>query len=254
MATSTQTLTCTKCGYVNEPERVYCHNCGEKLDRSILPKDDDTKTHEKIEKARRRVKRLTNPSLGWKHELKTLAKTLGWAVAVAALILIAREPEDIPPMKGELGARILSSELTDAAESARPVALVFSEEDANNHLRSNVRSKAGGASIPGVKFERAFVRFEPGVCRIGMQRSVMGYHLYSQSSYKVDLSTGKLVATNVGGSFGRLPVAPWIMKYADITFKRLWSALQRERGQIEKMQSVVIEKGRITLVTRGAAR
>ena len=32
---STPKLTCGQCGYENEPERVYCHNCGTKLDRSV---------------------------------------------------------------------------------------------------------------------------------------------------------------------------------------------------------------------------
>ena len=34
------TLTCAECGFVNEAERVYCHNCGKKLDRSLIPKED----------------------------------------------------------------------------------------------------------------------------------------------------------------------------------------------------------------------
>ena len=41
------TLTCKACGYSkNELERVYCHECGEKLDRSHLPKKKDTSQEE----------------------------------------------------------------------------------------------------------------------------------------------------------------------------------------------------------------
>ena len=33
------TLTCKECQHVNEEARIYCHNCGTKLDRSLLVED-----------------------------------------------------------------------------------------------------------------------------------------------------------------------------------------------------------------------
>jgi hypothetical protein len=37
-------LACTECQHQNEVQRIYCHNCGAKLDRSALletrPKED----------------------------------------------------------------------------------------------------------------------------------------------------------------------------------------------------------------------
>jgi len=42
------------------------------------------------------------------------------------------------------------------------------------------------------------------------------------------------------------------MKYADVAFQRLWTALQRERDQMNKMQTVQPAKGTITLVNKAA--
>ena len=58
MPTMEVKLTCGQCGYANEPERVYCHNCGSKLDRSVLPKEEAKRKEESPETARRIVARL----------------------------------------------------------------------------------------------------------------------------------------------------------------------------------------------------
>ena len=58
-------LTCEQCGHENEAERVYCHNCGGKLDRSLLPKEDPkTSTQAAVEAARKHVAKMTNPGSG----------------------------------------------------------------------------------------------------------------------------------------------------------------------------------------------
>ena len=64
MAAPAPTLTCKQCNYDNEPERVYCHNCGAKLDRTVLPKDP-AKTKEGKEKTAKRVRRMINPARGF---------------------------------------------------------------------------------------------------------------------------------------------------------------------------------------------
>lgn len=247
------TLTCAQCGYANEAERVYCHNCGGKLDRTLLPKEDERKK-ESLEKTRRRVKKLTNPGADpVTREIKAFFKTFSSAAFVAALILFVRPPDNVPdPRPESLPTRIVSSELVTAIESPQPRSVAFTEEEVNAHLRQSLKKASGG--LPGVKFERAFVNFSPNVCKITMEQSLWGFPLYTGSSYKLAISEGKLVATNMGGSFGRLSVTPQIMEYAEIALKKLWGALKREREQMDKLRDVRIAKGQITLVTRGTAQ
>ena len=253
MAAPSASLTCPQCAYVNEAERVYCHNCGAKLDRSVLPHDDEATTKESIARTRKRVKKMTNPgSSSVARELKTAVGTLFWAAVVAAVFLIARKPDGVPEAGNDLAQRIISNEIMDAVESPRPFTLQFSEADVNSHLKA-VKSKTSGG-LPGVEFQRAFIKFDPGVCRIGMQQNVWGWPVYSGVAYRLDVQDGKFIATNVGGNFGRLSVHPLLMQYADAAFRKLWGALKRERQQMDKMQRVVVDKGRITLVTKGAVR
>jgi hypothetical protein len=250
MARSSQTLTCPQCSYVNEAERVYCHNCGAKLDRTLLPQDDDRKTRETIERTRKRVKKLTNPT-SVRQNVRSAANTLVWAAVVALLIQIARPPEGIPAKRTELADRLIGNELIEATESVQPRTLMFTEADANAHLATALRKGEGG--LPGVKFERAYTKFEPGVVRIGMEQTIWGYPIYSGVAYRLAVEGGRLIETNLGGHFGRVRVHPALMAYVGVNFKKLWQALGREREHMEKkMRAVQVEKGRIILVTKGA--
>jgi hypothetical protein len=251
---STVTLTCKQCGYVNEAERVYCHNCGTKLDRSILPKEEDLKKKEKPGHARKRIQRMANPGGGAiKREATTLVKTLVYAATAAALLLAAREPANVPPAKGELSMRLVSSELMEAAESPQPRGLAFTETEVNGYLKQAIKSKKGSGMIPGIEYERSFVDFEPGTVRVFSEQSLWGYSLYSSVLYRLEVKNGTFTPTLLGGGFGRLAVHPLLMQYGDYLFHKLWGALKREHEYMKNMREVRLEKDRIVLYTRGGA-
>src|SRR4030095_9995851 len=104
-----QKLVCAQCGYENEPERVYCHNCGTKLDRSVLPRDTQTQ-QETLAETRRRIRKMTRPG-SVRPFVRLCFKTLFWAAIVAAILLIARKPENLPTREQEVGANIISGEI-----------------------------------------------------------------------------------------------------------------------------------------------
>ena len=248
------TLTCSQCSFANEAERVYCHNCGAKLDRSLLPKAEEA-DKESIEKTRRRVQKMTNPG-GVKAvaELKTLAKVL-WAAALVALIVgIVRAPDGLPPAKTEdLSLRMIGSELSEAAESPQPRTLIFTEAEANSYLRTSLKSKGTGF-IPGAKFERAFVKFHPGNVYAGLEQSLFGFALHSGVRHRIGVKDGKFFAESMGGNFGRIAIHPALMKYAGAAFSPLWKALKRDSDQVQAMENVVVEKERIGLRTKGRGK
>ena len=88
-------LVCPECRRENEPERIYCHDCGARLDRSALakigPKGEDAKeTH-------RRLRSLLDPQRA-KMRLMffKISKMVLGAFATAALIQMLLPP-DVPP-------------------------------------------------------------------------------------------------------------------------------------------------------------
>jgi len=247
----TANLPCEQCGYLNEPERVYCHSCGAKLDRSLLPKGDEKK-QETPESARKRISKMTNPQAGWFwREVKTLFKVALYAALVAAIILIAQAPVGLPDGKKEATLRLVSSDIMEALEAPTPRALSFTEDEVNQYLKQMLKAKEG--AITGVEFKRAFVNLRPGAIRMNSENSLWGYPVFSGVDYGLEVKDGKFTATVVGGNFGRLAVDPQLMRHAAVAFNGLWTSLQRERKQMDKMQSVKVEKERIDLVTKGAS-
>lgn len=251
--TNAPTLTCKQCSYVNEPERVYCHNCGQKLDRSVLPKESEIR-RESPEKAQKRIRKMTNPgSNPIVQEGRVLVKTLAWAALVAAIIQMAREPDGAPAKQSQIPLRPVSTEVSQLVESPQPRQLILSELELNYLLKTQVKAKE--SPVPGIKFERAYTILLPDEARVGVQQAVWGYPLHAAMGFKPEFNNGVFRPKLVSGNIGRLPVHPALMEYVSYAFpfRNLWVALKRERDQIQKLRDIKVEKGRVTLISRGAS-
>lgn len=246
-------LTCGACGFSNEPERVYCHGCGAKLDRSLLPEVEQDKDHESAESARRRIKKMTNPagySVG--HFLKSLITTLFWAALIAVGFLVSQKPDGVPEDKNELPTRLVQSELMEATQSPVSRTIAFTEAEVNATLKQSLKRAAGTTGVAGIEFQRAYATLKPNIIHIGAQQSLWGYPVYSGVDYRLTVVAGKFTPVLVGGNFGRLPVPLKAMKHLDVAFQKLWTALKREQEQVNKMQGVQVTQGQIIFVTKGA--
>ena len=67
---------------------------------------------------------------------------------------------------------------------------------------------------------------------------MLGFSVFHAISYNVTLQNGTLTASNNGGSIGRMPIHPMIMKFGDILFTDLWTALDREKKSVSKMDAI----------------
>ena len=241
--TTTTTMTklvCGECRHENEAERIYCHNCGERLDRSAAaaqkPMVDPTETH-------RRLQKMLEPPSRVRHNFFAVSKLVLAEVAAAALVEMALPPELPAPTK------IVSPQIDLDLENAhlRPSPLEYSQDQINAYLAYRLISKKAALTYPFLTFVRATASFREGACTIGVERSLFGYSIFSRTSHRVDTSAGKIAATNVGGWIGRLPIHPAIMQFGDIIFADLWSALDRERKLIGKMEAVNFHDGSVTI-------
>ena len=246
----TPTLPCEQCGYANEPERVYCHNCGAKLDRSLLPKAAE-KSVENPAKARKRIAKMTNPKSGTiGREIKTLFKVAFFSALIAAVFLMLQKPDDLPEVKkGEASQRMINSDMMEALGSPTPARVSFTDNDINTHLQRAV--KKADTMIPGIQVVHAYVACLPGVLRIYSEQDTFGYPTYSRIDYKLEVKAGKFTPTVVGGAFGKLAIDPQLMQFADYAFGTLFDSLTREHKQMDKMLSINVQKGQIDLVTKG---
>jgi len=242
-------LICPDCQHENELERIYCHSCGARLDRSKLSSaavplgDPDVKAQEHLKKLFRggqgNVKRAA---------LK-LAKVVFGALGVAALIVMALPPDLPPASKSYSFAPMINMDLVSATSNHQGASLVYDEEQVNSYIASSLRRKDSPADQGYFPLRRVMVRFEEGMCGISAERQLLGYSIYSGSSYRVKIDNGKIISTNTSGYIGRMPIHPALMKYADILLQKAWDSLARERSSVAKLASIEFHPQSVTLVT-----
>ncbi|HEX7516686.1 MAG TPA: zinc ribbon domain-containing protein [Chthoniobacterales bacterium] len=229
-------LVCPECQRQNEPERIYCHDCGARLDRSALakvaPKAEDAK------ETQRRLRRLLDPGrVKIRLMFFRISKLILGACALAMLIEMLRPPIDLPERVKNVELQQINLDLENAITNHSTAPLQYTEAQVNAYLVNVAKSKQAALS-KFLQFERALVNFHESVCQITAERSLLGFSVFHAISYNVTLKNGTLTASNNGGSIGRMPIHPMMMKYGDILFTDLWTALDQEKKSVSKMGAI----------------
>lgn len=243
------TLICPECRRENEAERIYCHDCGARLDRSALAKV--AAKGEDVKETQRRLRTMLDPQRGHVRLLFfKVSKVILGAFAVAAVVQMLRAPEVPPrPKMGDFPPQIgLDLENATMKQGAAP--LQYTEAQVNAYLGSALKSRQAALSKL-LQFERATVKFDENVCRITAERSLFGFSIFTTTIDRVSLQNGTLSASNNGGYIGRLPVHPLLMKYAEaLLFGDLWTALDRERKSVAKMNAIEFHPQAVALIPK----
>lgn len=244
---STATLICKQCNFENEPERVYCHNCGAKLDRSLLP-PEATKREDPVV-VQERVRKLIKPGgvSPWKRIKNFLASVIVGAL-LAAIFVISRAPDGAPNLSQEtvMDAPPITDDMEGQQQIAGAHLLRYTDDQVNAFLQSSLRSKDKDSTV---KFERAYVHFDEGVCRITTQESIFGLSLYATTERTVSVQNGSIVSHSLGGAFGRLPISAKIMTSLEAAFAPLWKVLDHDRKLVSQMRSITFHRGSVEMVT-----
>src|SRR5204863_8268030 len=136
-------LVCPECRRENEPERIYCHDCGARLDRAALAKE--APKGEDVTETRRRLKSLLDPQRA-KMRLMffKVSKLILGALAMAAIIQMILPP-DLPPRAktGEFPPQI-NLDLENAAMNPGAVPLQSTEAQVKAYLLTALKGKQPG--------------------------------------------------------------------------------------------------------------
>src|SRR5438874_331509 len=244
-AATTVNLTCPECRHENEIERIYCHSCGARLDRSALSarKMPETEAPQEIQK---RLQGMFNQRKARIRSLLLQALKLTLAAGVAAIVVEMLIPPDGPPNKksDNLPPQI-NMDLEMMIQYHRPPFLRYDEDGLNGFLANILRSKKEKLNHPLIDFNRAIVRFSDGRCGLTVERSIFGYSVYTTGIYAVELRDSKLSSSASGGSIGRLQIHPQLMKYAGFLFGDLVTAMQGEAKQLSRIGSIEFQDNEV---------
>ena len=232
-------LICPECRRENEPERIYCHDCGTRLDRSALGprKAASTETPQQVHE---RVSGMFDHRRGRTRALVIKFVKLVLAAGLAAVVvLMLLPPPALPPItKSETLPPQISLDLEGMTQYHRPPQLHYSEGEVNAYLAYVLGKKKESLDHLLLNFERATVWFHPGVAEATVGRSIFGYAIYTSGAFNAQLQGGKLSVTATSGAIGRLPIHPALMRYAGILFGDVVRAMERERKLISHAGSM----------------
>ena len=252
----TTMLVCKQCNFENEPERVYCHNCGTKLDRSLLP-PEATKREDPVV-VQERVRRMVKPrNISLQQNLKNLVYSVLLSAVLAAIVVIIKPPGDQPNLSQDavLEAPAITDDLEGELQQPTPHRMTYTEDQVNAFLQASLRNaKADKAGTVATKFERAYVHFDDGIYHATLQQSVLGLSLYATTVRTFSIRNGVVTSQPVSGSLGRLPIHPKVLPAFEVVFSQLRQAMEQPLKLLKQMQAVTLQKSKIELITNPSKR
>jgi hypothetical protein len=242
-------LTCPECRRDNEAERIYCHDCGARLDRSALAGSRTGKVETAAELHKRMRGMFSERQVKARLFFFKTAKLILIAFAAAVLFAILISPDVPPAVKFEGFPPQINLNLEAMLESRQPQTLQFSEESVNAYLANALKRKKEKLNHPLVSFERALVAFSEGNCRVTIERSIFGYSIFTSGDYAVQIDGGKVTASPRGGAIGRMQIDPNLMPYVGFLFSDVVAAMDREHKLLDKIGSIQLREKEIAITS-----
>lgn len=241
-------LLCPDCRHENEPERIYCHNCGARLDRTGVIK-------EKIEEGptegqtRQHLKKMFQPNRGSGRRIAAqFGKLVLGALCLAGLIVMLLPPDLPPPSNSYSFAPLINMDMVSALSSHQPPSLTYNEEQVNSYLAATIRRKDSPAQRGFFPLRHVSVQFQEGQFSAHVERQLLKLSIFGGSSYRVAIDNSKITSENLGGYIGRMPIHPLLMKYADILLGKAWECLTRERNSVARLAGIEFHPQSVTLI------
>jgi hypothetical protein len=229
-------LICHECRHENEPERIYCHNCGARLDRVALTKE--AAKEEQPEEAHRRVRAMFDPHRDQlRRNFFKFSKLVLGALAAAALIQMLLPPDVTPRQKNVGISAPIGLDLETASQAHGGAPLRYTDQQVNAYLAYTLKNKQSVLS-KWPQFERAVIGFDQDLCRLTVERSLFGFSFYTGGRYRVAVQNGAISAVENAGSIGRLPLHPQLMKLCGFLFADVARALDHDRKLLAKMSRI----------------
>jgi len=215
-------LKCSQCSHENDATRVFCQNCGMRLERpegTQATISGNTPVMGRAVPPKKGFSLALGTLLGglrgnFLRLLRTILTTAILAAVLAALIQMSRKPDGIPAAEpaNEAQATKLFQGIKAFAETVYPRALDVSQAQANNYLAARIvpDAAAEGGSVLSARFERAFVVIGQGELQFFVQQKLFGWpvfiYLIAKPEPGQDEVSGAATTTLrvTGGGIGRI--------------------------------------------------
>lgn len=240
-------LRCASCGYDNDPTRVYCHNCGVRLERGGQPVTPTTGFTHPTDVAKMKKPRQ---SRDWGKFFGFLLRVLLLAGLVGAVVLALLPPLDLPaPIEpDEVLAGRLSALVAASAEAEGTRAFGIPASDVNKWLVTSVVLKEQPDSLIKLQPQRLYAVPGNGDLRVGLEAKLpVGPSLYFEGFFApVPDGNGSSFKTR-RFSIGRLPLPSVAGLLVQRQFHGLAAGLADPIAQLSSASHIGITPETVTL-------
>jgi zinc ribbon protein len=209
-----KSIKCSQCGHENDSTRVFCQECGARLER---PAGDEptvsAPTKVPAESRLRGRAAATGLAATIFRFVRGLISTAILAAILAALIQMARQPDDVPPPQAanevQAGQLLHTVQVLSGSNYARTIDI--SQAQANNYLAASIVPDPTSNSIFRADFSRAFVVIRSGELKFFAEQRLFGWPIYMYLITAPEPTGGKASLRVTGGGIGRMPITPRVM-------------------------------------------
>jgi len=244
-------IKCTQCGHENDQTRVFCQNCGTRLERpegteAVIsgPTESPVKGKPLQQKTKKRKIRQTDGEevhfLPWLFGRIVGSAFLGFILAV--IVQAARTPDGMPAPQtpNEAQANKTFELLRSSSESPYARSYDLTQDQINNYLATHVMAEKANSELPiRAEFQRAFVVVQPESLRVVVQQKQLGWPMY----FYLDVApaaTGGGEGTLIGGGIGRIRLSDKFAFLAKRFVKPIFDGLAQNLEPLNKANSVTL--------------
>lgn len=239
-------LTCPKCGFDNELGRIFCHQCGQKLDLNQIKAPI---------RGGKSLRRRRGPSVRdivrWVLELAALA-----AVVYGIYLMVQVPPTRAITTTGDDLLRVNQKRLQmqRLMDQKQPAAIALTEGELNAYLERLGFEKAEGKPIT-VDVKSLQMELSEGVVTVVVNGQLKLSSLFNRDlairytvvpAFEHNMFTPKPVA----GSIGELPIHPWILENLNFMrdyFGQILKNLTDDKQLLDKLSSITVSSQRVQL-------
>lgn len=260
-------LRCNQCGHDNDPTRVFCQNCGMRLERPEGGEAEMASSTPVMGRSTQKPKKkfslgIPEGGVAWAamRILRTVLSTAILAALLALFIQLGRKPDNIPePQKpSQEQATQLFQSIKAFGETVYPRALDVYETQANNYLASRIVSADDGGSSVRAKFERAFVVIGEGEMKFFVEQKFLGWPVYMHLNYVTGSVVDESIARNsttikvTGGGIGRISVPSWLVPMLEKNLQSVIDSTSDATNLLSRTSSVEFHPGVAKLSWQGS--
>lgn len=239
-------IKCKQCGHENDLTRVFCQNCGGRLERPEGAAGPTISGPTRVPTGPRKLKSSSPMGPLLAKLVRTVISTVILAALIALLIQMSRTPVDLPPAKAanELQATQTYQMLTSLVASPYGRGYDLSQDQINNYLAARIlpAETASGVTLRA-QFQRAFVMIGQGELSFFVEQKFLGVPVYMYVTGTLERSGETISFRSTGGGVGHVRFAPQLVPLLEKVIAPVAASVGDAAGVIQSASSVTLVPG-----------